>query len=118
MSMQEHIPLTIRLYRYEVRRTSDRPILCCCHQRIGRLAAPKVVNGRRGRTHQGCPKRFMPAKKTIICRECGEPFDLQPRKPGRVDECPRCLAAKGSYVDPLAGCSDELRRGLYAECDK
>ena len=60
----------------------------------------------------------MPAKKTIICRGCGEAFDLQPRKPGLVDECPRCLAAKTSFVDPLAGCSDRLRQDLYAKCDK
>jgi hypothetical protein len=52
----------------------------------------------------------MPAKKTVTCRECGEPFTLEPRKPGLVDECPRCLAARGSFVDPLAGCSDELRK--------
>jgi hypothetical protein len=60
----------------------------------------------------------MPAKRTVICRECGEPFTLEPRKPGLVDECPRCLAARGSFVDPLTGCTDDLRRVLYAECDK
>jgi hypothetical protein len=60
----------------------------------------------------------MSAKKIITCRECGEPFTLEPRKPGLVNECPRCLAARASFVDPLAECSDELRRRLYAECDK
>ena len=60
----------------------------------------------------------MPDRKTIICRECGEPFALEPRKPGLVDVCPRCLAEKRTFIDPIGGFSEKLRRALYAECDK
>jgi hypothetical protein len=39
--------------------------------------------------------------KIVICRLCGETFILEHRKPGLVDECPRCLAEKGLFIDPL-----------------
>jgi hypothetical protein len=29
--------------------------------------------------------------RTVVCRHCGEGFDPLPRKPGYLDECPRCL---------------------------
>ncbi len=28
---------------------------------------------------------------TLNCRQCGEPFEPLPGKPGYIDQCPKCL---------------------------
>lgn len=54
--------------------------------------------------------------KVMRCRICQEEFQLQLGKPGLANECPRCIAEKSIYIDPLNGCSGELRAALYREC--
>jgi hypothetical protein len=41
----------------------------------------------------------IPAKKQLkrSCRHCGAKFFPEPFKPGFIDECPNCLAARGQF---------------------